>query len=231
MPVSSGGRERKKYQAKRKACTRLNRSGSPRIDYISRWLLDKRTFGERVGERRERKREREKEKERVTAEKQWEGHRGKVRSVEVWWLGKLANGRKTQDLFDTWWITARENRRIFFPSPFSHSPASREKMDPANGVCRSKLLCAKIELYIVLSVYHVTSIWVLLMWEMATQEFKFRNYFRTFGVARVKPADEKGLSVDKKIKNKRKTREKISLFDQFVYRTHWIRTFLPTSYL
>jgi len=37
------------------------------------------------------------------------------------------------------------------------------------------------------------------MWEMATQEFKFRNYFRTFGVAaHVKPEDEKGLSVDKK---------------------------------
>lgn len=48
------------------------------------------------------------------------------------------------------------------------------------------------------SVYRVTSIWVLLMWEMATQEFKFRNYFRTFGVAHVKPADEKGSSVDKK---------------------------------
>lgn len=149
MPVGSGGRERKKYQAERKACTRLNRSGSPRIDYISRWLLDKRTFVERVDERGGR--ETVGEKERVTAEKQWEGYRGKVHSVEVWWLGKLANGRKTQDLFDTWWITARENRRIFFPSPFSRSPASREKMDPANGVCRSKLLCAKIELYIVLS--------------------------------------------------------------------------------
>jgi len=59
MPVGSGGREWKKYQAERKACTRLNRSGSPRIDYISRWLLDKRTFGERVGERGGRDRGRE----------------------------------------------------------------------------------------------------------------------------------------------------------------------------
>lgn len=68
MPVGSGGRERKKYQAERKACTRLNRSGSPRIDYISRWLLDKRTFVERVDERGGR--ETVGEKERVTAEKQ-----------------------------------------------------------------------------------------------------------------------------------------------------------------
>jgi len=60
------------------------------------------------------------------------------------------------------------------------------------------------------------------MWEMATQEFKFRNYFRTFGVAaHVKPADEKGLSVDKKYKGKKIKRwKKISLFDQFVYRNH-----------
>lgn len=56
MPVGSGWGERKKYQAERKACTRLNRSGSPRIDYISRWLLDKRTFVERVGERGGRER-------------------------------------------------------------------------------------------------------------------------------------------------------------------------------
>jgi len=72
------------------------------------------------------------------------------------------------------------------------------------------------------SVHHVTSIWILLMWEMATQEFKFQNYFRTFGVAaHVKPADEKGLSVDKKEKRKkRKSRKKISPFDQFVCQNH-----------
>jgi len=67
MSAGRGGRGWKKYPAERKACTRLNRSGSPRIDYISRWLLDKRTFGERVGERdgkdAERRRERERERE------------------------------------------------------------------------------------------------------------------------------------------------------------------------
>lgn len=71
MSEGSDGRGWKKYPAERKACTRLNRSGSPRIDYISRWLLDKRTFGERVGQRdgerkrEERERERD-ERERVT---------------------------------------------------------------------------------------------------------------------------------------------------------------------
>lgn len=102
----------KKYPGERKACTRLNRSGSPRIDYISRWLPDKRTFGERVG-----KREREGVSERrEETDRGWEAKC--ERGAGVRWLGVArlrANGRKTQDLFDTWWITGRENRRIFFP--------------------------------------------------------------------------------------------------------------------
>lgn len=61
----------------------------------------------------------------------------------------VANERKTQDLFDTWWITGRENRRIFSLLSFLFRFASprERKWTRANGVCRSKLLCAKIELY------------------------------------------------------------------------------------
>lgn len=144
MPVGSGRRERKKYQAERKACTRLNRSGSPRIDYISRWLLDKRTFVEWVGERGGRKR---KSNSRETVRGiSWQS--GQRRGVVAGETGEREkNPRLIWHLMDY----CPGKPEDFFPSPFSRSPASREKMDPANGVCRSKLLCAKIELYIVLS--------------------------------------------------------------------------------
>lgn len=76
-------------------------------------------------------------------------------------------------------------------------------------------------------VHHVTSIWVLLMWEMATQEFKFRNYFRTFSLTgsermkRVCQSDKKKKKrkeeKKKKVKKKSGNAEKISSFDHFVY--------------
>jgi len=201
MSVGRGRRGWKKYPAERKACTRLNRSGSPRIDYISRWLLDKRTFGERVGES-EWERGKGRERERVTESSE----RGMSwQSVQRRGEGARKTGereRKTQDLFDTWWITARENRRIFFP--FSFFPSDRFPRENGPGKWRLQVETfvrkdRTLQSCLLASMHRVTSIWVLLMWEMATQEFKFRNYFRTFGVAaHVKPEDEKGLSVDKK---------------------------------
>jgi len=66
--------------------------------------------------------------------------------------GNRRTGEKPKTYLTLDGLLAGKTGGFFFPPTFSRpSAASREKMDPANGVCRSKLLCAKIELYIVLS--------------------------------------------------------------------------------
>lgn len=126
--------------------------------------------------------------------------------------------------WEHWRITGEKNPRLiwhlmdycpgkpedFFPSSFFPPDRFPRENGPGKWRLQVETFVRKDRTLhrpscLLASVHRVTSIWVLLMWEMATQEFKFRNYFRTFGVAaHVKPTDEKGLSVDKRKKKKGK---------------------------